>query len=189
MILSTAIPILSIRGEEADVKSQRTFFRGPARQSNKEEPSFGESASTTPVRESPSVNLWSNWRRDGEKQNQLDWGNATKNHSSSYQRRDVGIKVLKTARSTSRTLSSPHVSTLSPGPGQSRFFDDGRRRSAAVGESTESESKRSVSSETQLNHRDKEKENQLGSNKARPANPVGGASAFAWLNPGIAKQS
>lgn len=177
------------KGEETGAKSQRTIFRGPTKQSNKEEPTCGDSASSTPVRESPSVNLWSNWRRDGEKQNQLDWGNASKNYSSSYQRRDVGIKVLKTARSTSRTLSSPHVSTLSPVTGQSRFFDDGRRRSAAVGEPTESESKRSVSGEAQSNHRDKEKENQIGSNKARPANPVGGASAFAWLNPGTSRQS
>ena len=175
------------KAEELGSKSQRPFFRSSSKQGSKEELSFGELASTTPVRETPPVNLWSNWRRDGDKQTQLDWASTGKSHPSNYQRRDIGIKVLKPARSTPRTMSSSHVSALSPGTGQSRFFDDGRRRSTAVGESIESESKRSVSSEAQSNHKDKEKENQLGSNKPRPANPVGGASAFAWLNPGAMK--
>ena len=175
------------KADELGSKSQRLFFRGSAKQNSKEESSFGESTNTAYVRESPSMNLWSNWRRDGDKQSQLDWASAGKSQPSGYQRRDVGIKVLKPARSTPRTLSSSHVSALSPGAGQSRFFDEGRRSSAAVGDSTESDSKRSVSSEAQSIPRDKEKENQLGANKSRPANPVGGASAFAWLNPGSLK--
>ena len=176
------------KDEEVNAKPQRPMFRNLSKQDTNDENSLVDQISPTPARESPSVNLWSNWRRDGDKQNQGDWANTGRGQTSNYHRRDVGIKVLKPARSTSRTLSSPHVSSVSPGAGQSRFFDDGRRRSAAVGEAMDSESKRSVSSETQSNQKDKEKDNnQLPSGKPRSANPIGGASAFAWLNSGSAK--
>jgi ubiquitin carboxyl-terminal hydrolase 4/11/15 len=127
--------------------------------------------------------IWSNWRRDqSEKTNtgSLDWANVGKTSSSSpsYQRRDTGIKVLKPsrpARSMSRSDSSPVT-------GQSRFFDDGKRR--GEGDTTSGAAhpqvKRAVSGE-------KGRENVPTLSKPRSANPVGGASAFAWLNSGGSK--
>jgi ubiquitin carboxyl-terminal hydrolase 4/11/15 len=134
-------------------------------------------------RSGASPAIWSNWRRDqSEKTNtgSLDWANVGKTASSnpSYQRRDTGIKVLKPSK-PARTMSR---SDSSPVTGQSRFFDDGKRR--VEGDTTSGAAspqvKRSVSGE-------KGKENVPTLSKPRSANPVGGASAFAWLNSGGSK--
>jgi ubiquitin carboxyl-terminal hydrolase 4/11/15 len=134
-------------------------------------------------RSGASPAIWSNWRRDqAEKANtgSLDWANVGKTTSSnpSYQRRDTGIKVLKPSRST-RTLST---SNSSPVTGQSRFFDDGKRRGEGETNSNPAppQVKRTVSGE-------KGRENMPTLSKPRSANPVGGASAFAWLNSGGSK--
>jgi ubiquitin carboxyl-terminal hydrolase 4/11/15 len=127
--------------------------------------------------------IWSNWRREqAEKANtgSLDWANVGKTTSSnpSYQRRDTGIKVLRPSRSA-RTLSA---SNSSPVTGQSRFFDDGKRRGESEASSAPAppQVKRTVSGE-------KGRENVAALSKPRSANPVGGASAFAWLNSGGSK--
>ncbi|RAR01296.1 cysteine proteinase [Stemphylium lycopersici] len=83
-------------------------------------------------RSGASSAIWSNWRRDqAEKASagSVDWASVGKTTSStpSYQRRDTGIKVLKPSKSA-RTVST---SNSSPATGQSRFFDDGKRRSEA----------------------------------------------------------
>jgi ubiquitin carboxyl-terminal hydrolase 4/11/15 len=142
-----------------------------------------QEATSGASRSGASPAIWSNWRRDQrEKSNtgSLDWANVGKTSISnpSYQRRDTGIKVLKplkSARTASTTDASPVV-------GQSRFFDDGRRRGEAEGNSNQGlgQFKSDVSGE-------KGKENVPSLTKARSANPVGGASAFAWLNSGGSK--
>ncbi|CAI6337618.1 unnamed protein product [Periconia digitata] len=123
-------------------------------------------------RSAPSPAIWSNWRREAEKPNPGDMVNGS---NSTYQRRDTGIKVLK---KPGTRISSTSGSQGSPATGQSRFFDDGKRRESIVSE-TESSSapslKRAASGE-------KAKENAPPSTKAPSTNPVGGASAFAWLN-------
>ncbi|KAL9064844.1 MAG: hypothetical protein Q9157_007685 [Trypethelium eluteriae] len=81
-----------------------------------------------------SPGIWSNWRREGSATNQMDWANAGKNPNVAYQRRDTGIKVLKPTKPASRTFSgSSATPTPSPATSQSRFFDEGRRRSNAAG--------------------------------------------------------
>jgi ubiquitin carboxyl-terminal hydrolase 4/11/15 len=137
-------------------------------------------------RSTASSAIWSNWRRDqAEKGNTgaLDWASVGKTTSStpSYQRRDTGIKVLKPSKPV-RTMSG---SNSSPATGQSRFFDDGKRRGETETETSSSsqvppQAKRTVSAE-------KAKENHGTPTKSRSANPVGGASAFAWLNSGGSK--
>lgn len=135
-------------------------------------------------RSGPSPAMLSNWRRDSsEKTNtgSLDWANVGKTTSSapSYKPRDTGMKVLKPTKSISRTHSN---SASSPATGQSRFFDDGKMRAenepgaGMAGPQV----KRTISGE-------KAKENLPVGAKARSANPVGGASAFAWLNSGGVK--
>lgn len=122
------------------------------------------------------------WRRDTEKAN-LDWANGVKD-GGSYQRRDTSMKVLKPMRTLSRSLSSSAPQNAGAvTPNQSRFFDDGKRRVGNVSGNDgigEPQLKRSVSGE-------KGKEALAPSTKARAANPVGGASAFAWLKSGDAK--
>lgn len=135
---------------------------------------------TLPSTTTPAI--WSNWRRDpSEKpvQNTLDWAKLGKGAPapSDNQRRD--IKVLKPTKVTRTTSMSSSVT------GQSRFFDDGKQR----GESeAQVEGRRVVSGEKAKPTVSAPGSAPVsgpgsGSVKARPgnSNPVGGASAFAWL--------
>lgn len=125
--------------------------------------------------------IWSNWRREPSEKSgtgSLDWANLGKAApgNSNYQRRDTGIKVLKPMK-MSRTVS---MSTSSSVTGQSRFFGDGKQRTEnePLPSSSQPQVKRTVSGE-------KTKPPPSNQLKSRPSNnPVGGASAFAWLNNG-----
>jgi hypothetical protein len=142
---------------------------------------------TTPLRTGSSPAIWSNWRRDGgtsatTPSSGLDWANASKNRDSSYQRKESGIKVLK-PKAASRTVSSAATTTASTSSstdGKSRFFDEGRRKSEVEGKAVGSELKRENSGSG----------NGLMAANAAPgapkakSNPIGGGSAFSWLNPG-----
>jgi len=145
---------------------------------------------TSSNRTSSSPAIWSNWRRDGNtaQASQNDWANASRNAGGTYQRpnRDQGMKVLKPIRQVSRNSIAPL--SASPVTGQSRFFDDGRRRSGLAGSTDSSEagqSRRSGSGD-----RGKAFKENLGTSTAAPgskprtANPIGSASAFGWLNSG-----
>ena len=159
----------------------------------------------TPSRSGSSPAIWSNWRRDGGSTASsatagatptgMDWAGASRNRDASYQRKDTGIKVLKpkTAAAASRAFSSSAAQAAGSaggsngggGEGKSRFFDEGRRRgsdgegeggisSPAVGASSSSSS--AVAAPT-------------AGVPAAPvpktkSNPIGGGSAFSWLNAG-----
>jgi ubiquitin carboxyl-terminal hydrolase 4/11 len=129
-------------------------------------------ASATP-RSGPSPMIWSNWRRDNDSKPTTQTDSWAKS-GSSYQRRNEGIKVLRPIKPASRTFSATAASTNSPSPvtGQSRFFDEGRRRSGVDG----------ASSEDRGSEIEKERGAAPAIAKTRTANPVGGASAFAWLS-------
>jgi hypothetical protein len=116
--------------------------------------------------------IWSNWRRDNDTKTstQTDsWAKA----GQSYQRREQGIKVLRPLKAASRTFSATSASANSPSPvtGQSRFFDEGRRRP-----SMEPPAENRVG-----DGREKGSSSIPAVSKTRSANPVGGASAFSWL--------
>jgi ubiquitin carboxyl-terminal hydrolase 4/11/15 len=169
--------------EDGDSSGRRSLEQRPHSLST----SFGRSepkdiqlsspATTTP-RSGPPPAMLSSWRRDTNEKpgsGSLDWANVGKTTASpsSQQRRE--IKVLRPSRSSSRTFST---STSASGTGQSRFFDDGKRKDdaeATTGAPAPSFS-RTVSGEKD--------ENRPSVTKQRPANPVGGASAFAWLKSG-----
>jgi ubiquitin carboxyl-terminal hydrolase 4/11/15 len=153
----------------------RLGLSNPTQLSTKE--AQDSSPTGTNARPGPPPAMLSNWRRDSTEKastGSLDWANVGKTTSSStnYKPRDTGMKVLRPSRAGTRTLST---SMSSPANSQSRFFDDGRRR----GDEEGSQMKRRVSGE-------KPTEN-AGNAKLRSANPVGGASAFAWLNSGGSK--
>lgn len=139
------------------------------------------SSVTVHQRPGPPPAVLGNWRRDANEKassNSLDWANVGKtivSPSAAQPRRE--IKVLRPSRSASRRFSS---STTASGSGQSRFFDDGKRKDDAeaevqTGAVTPSLS-RTVSGEKE--------ESRPAATKQRSANPVGGASAFAWLKSG-----
>jgi hypothetical protein len=145
----------------------------------------------------------SNWRRDTPLPSSnasaisqpanttLDWASAGKARqdpvaataTSAYQRKDTGIKVLK-PKSATRTFSgtSTVASTSSPAvDGRSRFFDDGIRRSV---DAKPADGERGMASIVPTSS---SPASAVGGILAPPktrANPVGGASAFSWLNSG-----
>jgi ubiquitin carboxyl-terminal hydrolase 4/11/15 len=82
-----------------------------------------ETSATRTAGSSPAI--WGKWRRGSDKDNQNEWGSATE---SNYQRREQGIKVLRPLKSTSRAVSGTQPTSGSPGPAQSRFFEEGKRR-------------------------------------------------------------
>ena len=143
----------------------------------------------------------SNWRRDAplssasastasQPTSTLDWANAGKARqdpvatNSAYQRKDTGIKVLK-PKSASRTFSgtSTATSTASPADGRSRFFDDGIRRSGVGPDAGTASAAATSSSPASASASSAAAGGNLAPPKTR-ANPVGGASAFSWLNSG-----
>ncbi|KAF1927489.1 uncharacterized protein M421DRAFT_93328 [Didymella exigua CBS 183.55] len=136
------------------------------------------SPTTVSSRSGPSPAMLSTWRRDTNEKasgGTLDWAHVGKTTASPSSQPRREIKVLRPSRSSSRTLTS---STAAAGTGQSRFFDDGKRKDdgeVTTGAPTPSLS-RTVSGE--------KNENRPPVANLRSANPVGGASAFAWLKSG-----
>ncbi|KAB8349761.1 hypothetical protein FH972_023775 [Carpinus fangiana] len=137
----------------------------------------------------PTTAIWSNWRRDGSQPpagataNPTDWGART--------RRETGIKVLKPTRQASRTASSAttaaapaasaasttapasaaSVTSDSPTAGQaSRFFDEGGKRRGVAGAAAAAVA--AVGGDV----------GERGAKGRGVGNPIGGASAFGWLN-------
>ena len=166
-----------------------------------EEIELGEPSSsvTSASKTGSSPAIWNNnWRRDGNapQTNQGDWTNISRSGSRTIltgrSNRDAGIKVLKPSRQASRSSNVPQsASAASPTvTGQSRFFDEGKRRngesltprSATIPDSTLETSKQS--SATEASSKGGSKENAQAATKPRSLNPVGGASAFGWLNSG-----
>ena len=145
---------------------------------------------------SSSPAIWNNsWRREGNPSQTAanDWANISRGSNratfSSRTGRDSGIKVLKPTRQLSRTSNVPQSASPTV-TGQSRFFDDGKRRNGEGGApraSTMPEppadlQKRATS--VDLSSKAGSKENASSASKPRSVNPIGGASAFGWLNSG-----
>ena len=121
-----------------------------------------------------SSNIWGSWRRDSVQGGRPE---VTSGSTSGYQRpgRGRGMKVLKPARlNTSRPPSLQQPVGFDAAPPR---FGDGSR-SASLRNDTQSPAaandRRSFSSEVRA----------PSSSKSNSANPVGGASAFGWLNSG-----
>ena len=134
--------------------------------------------------------VWGSWRRDSALGRQ-DSASASSNTISGYQRagRGRGMKVLKPARINTSTTRS--TSATQPPAGfdaaPARFGELGKRTGQATpmenpGSRSPTLEERSFSGETKAHL-------QNFTNKSRPSNPIGGASAFGWLNSGQQKQS
>jgi ubiquitin carboxyl-terminal hydrolase 4/11/15 len=156
-----------------------------------------ESPETPSASRNVSSASWGNWRRDtsstaGASTTQADWPSRNGSGSVSFARptRDQGIKILKPARTISRSIASPMPSSPSAN-GQSRFFDDGKRRTGDVDALVQTPERRSASGDSVRGMalgRDAIREVKEVTQpatmapKTRTLNPIGGASAFGWLN-------
>ncbi|KAK0879034.1 hypothetical protein LTR87_007109 [Friedmanniomyces endolithicus] len=158
-------------------------------------------AQTTPLQSASSPAIWGSWRRDGGASSATstpvsssqDWAGAGRTREASYQRKESGIKVLKpkTASrtfSTSATVTAAAAASPGLGDGKSRFFDEGRRRSGAdtsVGKPAviEEARKDTLALSAVASGGRAASASAAGAPKTK-ANPIGGGSAFSWLNPG-----
>ncbi|KAL1305867.1 hypothetical protein AAFC00_004017 [Neodothiora populina] len=160
---------------------------------NKENAAETGSPNVTAAQGAPAT--WGSWRRDTPSQiTQSEWSGSNKNQDSGYQRRDTGIKVLKPMKTSSRTISTS-ASSPSTSEGKSRFFDEGKRRGALESMQSAGMERRTSAAPPSLSRKSSSsaRENQAPAGvgietvtKTR-TNPVGGASAFSWLNSGGSK--
>lgn len=130
-----------------------------------------------PVR-SESGNIWGSWRRDSMQNGRQDLNSP--HPTSGYQRagRGRGMKVLKPARlNTSRSVSTTQA-PFGFDAVSARFGDNGKSASQIATNEIDS----SASSVTDRRSSSGDAKTPLQANKSRSANPIGGASAFAWMN-------
>ena len=134
--------------------------------------------------------IWGSWRRDSALGRQ-DSASASSNTTSGYQRagRGRGMKVLKPARlNTSTTRSTSATQPLAGfDAAPARFGEPGKRTGQAT--PMENQDSRSPASEGRSFSGETKAPLQNLTNRPRPSNPIGGASAFGWLNSGQQKQS
>ncbi|KAI4221938.1 MAG: hypothetical protein LQ349_007726 [Xanthoria aureola] len=136
----------------------------------------------TPTR-SDNGNIWGSWRRDSTQGARPDVLASSANSSSGYQRagRGRGMKVLKPARlNTTRSSSTTQPSSgFDSTPG--RFNDVGKWPSPTTSNENQDPRDRRFSGGAK---------SPLPTLTGKPSksNPVGGASAFGWLNAAQQKQ-
>ncbi|MCJ1267913.1 hypothetical protein MMC22_007799 [Lobaria immixta] len=135
-----------------------------------------------------SGNIWGSWRRDSMQNGRLDLNSSNATSTSGYQRpgRGRGMKVLKPARLNTSRSTSASQTPVGFDAAPARLGEAGR----GVGQtSNEVQSSASPATDTRSSSSDAKIPLQPPANKPRSSNPVGGASAFGWLNSGEQKQS
>lgn len=135
----------------------------------------------TPTR-SDSSNIWGSWRRDSTLGNQADNLASSGTSNTGYQRAGRGkpMKVLRPTRvSTSRATPAQQPVGFDAAP--SRFGDHGK--------SDENQSPASANGRKSFSGDAKKPAIQPMTSKPRSSNPIGGASAFGWLNSGQKQSS
>ena len=141
----------------------------------------------TPTKSEPS-GIWGSWRANTSQNQRQDMASTISSANSGYQRagRGRGMKVLKPARSntSSRSISATQTpSSFDTTP--TRPAENGIRGNQKTFDENQDEQfpvpRRSFSGDTKSPF-------SLTGAKPRSANPVGGASAFGWLNPNPQKR-
>ena len=137
----------------------------------------------TPSRTSHG-NVWGSWRRDSAQSPRQDSTFSSIASSSGYQKpsRGKGMKVLKPTRaSTFRSASV--VQTPTSLDMTHRWQEDVNQHSSSTSTNAVLDTKSTDSPRASISSDSKTALMSGGSgSKARPTNPVGGASAFGWLN-------
>ena len=142
----------------------------------------------TPTRTEAS-NIWGSWRRESgdNARQELSFSNVASNPSYQRAGRGRGMKVLKPARSTTTSRSTPMAQTpTNSEPTSAQSYENGVRGIQNADNSADNRLAEPPgippASEAKLPF-------QQLTNKPRSANPIGGASAFGWLNPSQQKRS
>lgn len=134
----------------------------------------------TPTR-SESSNIWGSWRRDSTQSTRADALAAGSSSSTGYQRagRGRGMKVLRPARLNTSRATSAQQQPVGFDAAPSRFGDSSK---------PENNENQSPATDQRSFSGDARGPLQSATNKPRPSNPIGGASAFGWLNSSQQKQ-
>ncbi len=153
--------------------------------------------SATSTRPSFNGGIRGPWRRDGGQPSRVEMGNSSVNAGNAYQSaaRTNRMKVLKPTKSSispsARSFPASHPPVgfdITP----SKSYEENRRKSQSGGTELnpprQRESRKSLSG-AEIKATPAAKELQPVTNKARTANPIGGASAFPWLSSVRQKQS
>ncbi|KAL6717029.1 hypothetical protein ACLMJK_004943 [Lecanora helva] len=125
-----------------------------------------------------SSNIWGSWRRDPTQAGRGDTSASSGTSTSGYQRagRGRGMKVLRPSRlTTARSSSAQQPVGFDAAP--SRFGENGKS-----GTSEENQSPASASDRRSFSSDANKATVQSLTSKPRSSNPIGGASAFGWLN-------
>lgn len=176
----------SVIGEGRKVHGERDNEKPPPSKSERRdsEKLTNGNSPEAPVR-SESGNIWGSWRRDSMHNGRQDLNSP---HSTSgYQRagRGRGMKVLKPARlNTSRSVSTTQA-PVGFDAVSARFGENGKGASQTATNEIDS----SASSVTDRRSSSGDAKTPLQANKPRSANPIGGASAFVWMNSGEAHKN
>ncbi|MCJ1469053.1 hypothetical protein MMC07_007685 [Pseudocyphellaria aurata] len=135
-----------------------------------------------------SGNIWGSWRRDSTQNGRLDLNPSNPTSTSGYQRpgRGRGMKVLKPARLNTSRSTSAGQTPVGFDAAPARLGEAGRGVGLATNDVQFSAS---PATDARSSSSDAKTPLQPLSNKPRSANPVGGASAFGWLNSSEQKQS
>jgi len=141
----------------------------------------------TPTR-TESGNIWGSWRRGSIQNGKADSSSST--ITSGYQRAGRGgggrgMKVLKPARLNTTRATSATQGPVGFDAAPSRFGDTARRGSQATPVESPESSRSGM--ERRSFSGDPKPQPPSATSKARPSNPIGGASAFGWLNAGESK--
>ncbi|KAI9838741.1 MAG: hypothetical protein M1838_004533 [Thelocarpon superellum] len=160
--------------EESKATSTQKCSNGP-----------GSEPTESPRRDGPGA-IWGSWRREQGAKSETANGGTTS--GATYQRagRGRGMKVLRPSRSS---ISSPRNGAPSSGGSEhdtplGRDENDPPRRSQ---DTQPDEAPTPLPAEVKTTAGSKESRSM--SSQTRVTNPIGGASAFAWLNGGPPKRS
>ena len=134
----------------------------------------------TPTR-SESSNVWGSWRRDSTQGTRADPLAGGSSSNSSYQRagRGRGMKVLRPARLNTSRAASAQQQPVGFDAAPSRFGDTSK---------PENNENQSPAIDQRSFSGDVRGPLQSLTSKTRSSNPIGGASAFGWLNSSQQKQ-
>ena len=128
-----------------------------------------------------SSSAWVSWRRDPTQGTRADALAPGSSSSSGYQRpgRGRGMKVLRPARLNTSRATSAQQQPVGFDAAPSRFADSSK---------PENNESQSPASDQRSASGDARGSLQSLANKPRSSNPIGGASAFGWLNSSQQKQ-
>lgn len=129
-----------------------------------------------------SSNIWGSWRRDSTQGNRVESSGSNALSSSGYQRagRGRGMKVLRPSRvSTSRSTSGQQPIGFDAAPSR---FGEASKPVTQGGTSDDNPSPASATDRRSFAAEGSKTPMPTMTSKPRSSNPIGGASAFGWLN-------